>query len=290
MSPSEDQPSVSVRHYLGRMGSVFRAARRLVELAPDHIELFESFDVKPVPCGGPLPGPSVDAQLTLAGIARRMTNDDDLFQTLKEALDRLDNAVGIMKLIEDRYNDKTFRPRVHAEVALLDALHTAKIEFYNDDRYIACSKAACFCCYQYICAHPGNFVKPAGHNNLWLNWRFSDLVEAAPTDTCSANGRAKRTDDATTKQKRIMNDTIAKIRTVAIEKVLRSSGIGNRWRPDSSTGITATASVAANPLEDDHRLASIEEYLEQLHIEQASEDEIDDVDGGVLLGRTALMA
>lgn len=61
--------------------------------------------------------------------------------------------------------------RVHAEVLLADLFSRRDFKFVNDDKYIGCSKGACYCCASYFEMHHKDFVKPASHNKVILNWR-----------------------------------------------------------------------------------------------------------------------
>ncbi|KUJ06223.1 uncharacterized protein LY89DRAFT_603678, partial [Mollisia scopiformis] len=70
-----------------------------------------------------------------------------------------------------------FKTRIHAELLLADLFYWHQFDFLEEDPYIGCSKPACFNCFQYLLAHPGNFVLPACHNKLYLAWRTPDILE-----------------------------------------------------------------------------------------------------------------
>ena len=61
-----------------------------------------------------------------------------------------------------------FETRVHAELLLLDLFIRKKHEFTGEDRYIECSKPACYFCSQYFRAQITSFTLPACHNKLYL--------------------------------------------------------------------------------------------------------------------------
>lgn len=65
----------------------------------------------------------------------------------------------------------TFSTLVHAELLLLDHFWRNDYQFWVRDRYIGCSKPACYSCYRYISNHPGNFVDPPSHYKIHMNWR-----------------------------------------------------------------------------------------------------------------------
>ncbi|KAF4626908.1 hypothetical protein G7Y89_g11247 [Cudoniella acicularis] len=93
----------------------------------------------------------------------------------------MDAKFNIQDRLQAQYHDKDFRPRVHAELNLLEYFHMNRLPFVDDDRFIGCSKPACYCCYHYISLHPGGFVRPSSHGIRYLNWRPPDLVNATDT-------------------------------------------------------------------------------------------------------------
>jgi hypothetical protein len=89
----------------------------------------------------------------------------------------MDMKFNILDRLLTLYKDKSFRPRVHAELILLEFYHVNRLPFVDDDRFIGCSKLACYCCYHYISAHPGGFIRPPSHGIRYLNWRPLDIVD-----------------------------------------------------------------------------------------------------------------
>ncbi|KAE8133562.1 hypothetical protein BDV38DRAFT_296065 [Aspergillus pseudotamarii] len=66
---------------------------------------------------------------------------------------------------------KRGRARVHAEILLIDFFDKFDANFLDDDdKYIACSKPACYLCYQYIRQHPDNYTLPPTHQKLYYAW------------------------------------------------------------------------------------------------------------------------
>jgi len=61
-----------------------------------------------------------------------------------------------------------FETQIHAELLLLDLFIRKKHEFTSEDRYIECSKPACYSCSQYFRAQITSFTLPACHNKLYL--------------------------------------------------------------------------------------------------------------------------
>lgn len=64
--------------------------------------------------------------------------------------------------------------RVHAELLLVDRFSRGKFDFVEDDKYVGCSKPACFFCYSWMKLHHKGFVLPAGHNKVVLGCRGPD--------------------------------------------------------------------------------------------------------------------
>jgi hypothetical protein len=176
------------------------------------------------------PGPY---PLTLAGITNRMVSNDDTEQLLafREALEIQDQKHSIMTRVSEYYGESHWKTRIHAELALLELLYDCRCRFFDDDRYIACSKASCFCCYHYICQHPGSFIAPSSHNKIYLNW-------SPPNVTRDVSGVRY------VQQRDIMNKVTAQIRRAVIDRTLATHG-RLRWHPDSSTGITLTVKASS---------------------------------------------
>ncbi|PMD67017.1 uncharacterized protein K444DRAFT_513952, partial [Hyaloscypha bicolor E] len=79
-----------------------------------------------------------------------------------------------------------FKTRVHAELLLVNFFYWRQFDFVSDDQYIRYSKLACFNYFQYILAHPGNYILPACHNKLYLSWRTPDIVkDRVPVEVAS---------------------------------------------------------------------------------------------------------
>jgi hypothetical protein len=86
-------------------------------------------------------------------------------------LDRLRVLRGENTTSDILVKDHTFNTLVHAELLLLDHFWRNDYQFWGRDRYIGCSKPACYSCYRYISNHPGNFVDPPSHHKIYKNWR-----------------------------------------------------------------------------------------------------------------------
>jgi hypothetical protein len=230
---SNETNFLQLRHYIGRLGSHVKAARTLVAAAMRFPAYFDDFKIECLPSSTPakLP-PPLNHQRTLNDIIGRMLNSENTSKVpfYQEALNAMDTKFGIYKRLKKKYEDPTFLPRVHAELIILEHFYKGGYDFVDDDKYIGCSKPACYCCYHYISAHPGNFARPASHNKTYLAWRPPDIVD----DDAEESAMKRRRD--------IMNKVIAIIRTDVLDQIDKKSG-RRRMHPDSTTGITPSVAV-----------------------------------------------
>jgi hypothetical protein len=235
---SRQQAFLLTRHYIGRLGSHLRAAKLLVAAGLKLPELFDGFTIqrRPSPKPATLPPPT-DHLTTLEGILRRMLPKGSVeLATYEEALTTMDAMFNIRERLFALYQDKDFRPRVHAELILLEYFYREQLEFVDDDRFIGCSKPACYCCYHYISQHPGGFVRPLSHGIRYLNW--------LPPEPNIANREEK------THRRDVLNKVIAQIRLDTLRQIVRRRG-PSPWRPDSTTGITQSAKHSRSGYERD---------------------------------------
>lgn len=77
--------------------------------------------------------------------------------------------------------------RVHAELLLVDLFSRRNFDFVAGDKYIGCSKGACYFCAQYISMHHKNFVSPAAHNKVLVGVRGPE-----PDSERDVHGRGAR--------------------------------------------------------------------------------------------------
>lgn len=215
-----------MRHYIGRLGHHIRAVKALVSCASRLADILYSFKVcsvsTPAKSASPLP---VDGKTRLDSIIVRMlpAGSPDL-ERYQQALAEMDVKYQLFHRFLDNYTNPNFLPRVHAEIQVHEHFHKNKLHFADADRYIACSKSACFCCLLYFRYHPEQFVEPASHRKIYLNWRPPDLD--AVCDTISENF-----------QRDILNSMTRDIRREALYQIGQKMA-PPAWHPDSVTGIT----------------------------------------------------
>lgn len=264
----ENISRIKIRHCVGRLGAVSRASKILTQTASSHPDLFSGFSVDMERSGVAIERPQPYPGLTLLGISGRMfPSDSTAMREFREALKRLDNHGSIMTRVIDHYQDDNWQPRAHAELQLMEMLYETQCTFYDDDKYIACSKPACFCCYHYICEHPGSFARPPCHNKVYLNWQPPGL-------TGKSEAQCNR-------QQAIMNGVTKHVRQAVIQRVLNADR-GRKWHPDSSTGITPSIAVVNQLQAQAEPLMKISESTVSPCRSPHSSDE-DFEDGGVAL-------
>jgi len=227
-------PSVwsEVRHYIGRLGSWSKASKVLLNVATTYPNLIASFSVDSLVSPPPMAVPGTVQKTNLDSALGRMLQPEQnkLLDELKEIL--RDNPVfSVLRVpaaFVEAYTNKKFKPRIHAELLVLEHFHFKQLEFVNRDRYIGCSKPSCYCCDLYMKHHPGNFVIRACHGNLWTNWR----PPIPPTDNTAI--AEKHTRD-------VLDKMVKKIRADVISQILSKKPPGSK-APDSTTGISTILS------------------------------------------------
>jgi hypothetical protein len=165
-----------IRHLLGRLGEHVKATKTIVSAALRFPGILDEFEIQarvspPSSCYFQSP-----YSITLDGMAGRIFAKEDEIVRYQEALETLERTSN-GALLGRLQQECCFKTRIHAELLLVDLFYWHQFEFLDDDLYIGCSKPACFNCFQYILAHPGNFVLPACHNKLYLAWRTPDILE-----------------------------------------------------------------------------------------------------------------
>lgn len=215
-----------VRHYIGRLGYHHRAVETLAAAAVVFDQYFIDYQIRILPSSLPSPTPPTDRKTTLESIVVRMCPKQAVEEVSRYQgiLSEMDQKFGLTNTLLQVYGDKRFRPRVHAELLVLDHFYSNDLSFAGSDRYIGCSKPACYCCSLYIQHHPGNFVRPKSHQRLYLSWKPPDLPP-------NASKKAQKS------QLDIMNLIIADVRKDAKNQISSRSG-SLPWHPDSTTGIS----------------------------------------------------
>ncbi|KAJ6002677.1 hypothetical protein N7451_005224 [Penicillium sp. IBT 35674x] len=161
---------------------------------------------------------------------------------LEDELDRV--------LSRDLCRSKT---RVHAELLVLDHFEQTQGRFlFEQDRYIGCSKPACYLCHLFISCHPGHYAIPPSHQKLYMSWRLPDIH-------ASGSNAAIRYRD--------QQDILSRM-TDTVRRNLRNdiaTSAGRRMNhADSTAGGTSTIIDIESDLISSTANLSIEEFFETL--------------------------
>ncbi|KAF2118104.1 hypothetical protein BDV96DRAFT_620140, partial [Lophiotrema nucula] len=215
------------RHYIGRLGHHFRAATALLSCAPRLSDLLHNFEVRSIPIPPRSEIPPADGKTRLDSVIVRMlpANSPDL-DRYQQKLAEMDAKYQFSYRFLDNYRMPSVKPRVHAEIQVLEHFFVGNLQFADGDPFIACSKPACFCCLLYFRSHPGHFEEPVSHHKIYLNWRPPDLNPQG--DTIGENH-----------QRDILNVMTQAVRKEALRQIHEKTP-PQSWHPDSLTGITET--------------------------------------------------
>lgn len=218
----------TVEHFVGRLAERIRVPKELVGDASRLGMLLHSYRVAAIPAPPPAVVPPADGLTNLNSIAKRMLRaGDPRIQDFQEFLADLNEQMGLEDKVRTMYDREDTQPSVHAELQILEFFHRGKRVFFDNDRYIACSKLACLGCRLYFRHHPGRFVEPDSHQKVYTNWRPIILHEG-PADPLFLEQRAILSHVSEDISNMLEND-------IAIKRMNAIS------HPDSITNITVSA-------------------------------------------------
>ena len=213
------------------------------------MNVLESCSVQAVPV--PIQGngrPPPRKLTTVEGALKRMLPPGaPKLEEYKRALAQMDEPFKISERFLDGYSNAKNKTRVHAEVQVLDHFSRHNEQFAEGDKYIACSKPACFCCQLYFRHHPSGFVEPHSHHKIYLNWQPPGLSKGAKTGM-------------EPQLKNILNLMIKDIRQDALRQIIDKAGPRSIY-PDSVTGISISV-LAAPDLDAISTTVDVEEAVD----------------------------
>ncbi|KLJ10706.1 hypothetical protein EMPG_13929 [Blastomyces silverae] len=173
------QPSQSkfqrLQELLKKLGKHVTCSRRLVNAAnnlPD--EFAFGFEVKPISPSPLVPICLPPKKACAEIIVGRMISDKLEQETIKEQLKgrRRQSLDEITQEINALRSAKT---QTHAELLLINYIERHEEIRETNDKYIGCSKPACYLCHLYIRHHPGKYSLPDTSNKLYVKWRIPDI-------------------------------------------------------------------------------------------------------------------
>ncbi|KAK3385820.1 hypothetical protein B0H63DRAFT_187846 [Podospora didyma] len=264
-------PWANLRHSIGRLQSYVIAVDVLISARKQWPQIFGDFFVTAVPSSKPGNTPNLNAAIKSSckkgdekkptgpafSIIGRMTSDPTEMETYRHHGKKL-QAMGldqeILKVVKEG-----FRPVVHAEVHLLDALlrddqgrlplDERPPRFFGEaefGRYIGASKPTCQLCSHYFKAHPlGVEVRPP-HPNFYLPWRPPHVYKSDSGEAAAVKARNK-----------ILEQMIVNIRDATFKTI---KDMAAPWRKNDSSDtpssnpfqrglmdVPATLSMMAHP-------------------------------------------
>jgi hypothetical protein len=261
---------MSARHHIGRLGLHARSARALASYTPRMMHFLESYRIQsvPVPIEGNGRPPLRKSTNVEAALKRMLPPGAPELELYREALAQMDKPFKISERFLSSYNLKN-KTRVHAEVQVLHHFDQHDEEFADGDKYIACSKPACFCCHLYFRHHPGRFVEPHSHHKIYLNWQPPGMKSAK-------TGEENQLKD-------ILDHMIEDIRKDALGQIIKKAA-PRGFHPDSITGVSL--SVLAAPELDTISVAAHDERENDAFAEVSSESSYLESDDATALSAT----
>ncbi|KAI1364695.1 hypothetical protein F5Y08DRAFT_203905 [Xylaria arbuscula] len=224
-----DRRSVAIKdvvHRLGRLAHHVRAPHQVIEDVsnqPGLRNVLDEFQVHFIPSHLVVDRPNAEPNIHIHSIMTRMLPCDGFNAEYREAADTMNRRFDIVKRFKDTYDDKNFSPLMHAEIQVLEHFWGRR-QFFEDDRYIGCSKPACYCCHLYMQHHPARCAVPQTSRNVYLNWGLRLLPQGSR-------------DPEYKHQRDILNEMAKSIREDALDQILRKTSAAP-WHPDSQTGFT----------------------------------------------------
>jgi hypothetical protein len=202
---------------------------------------------------------SIEKQINLVArtcnlddMSKRIFKDENRNIFLKK-LSQLHSTTELDRLLSKRaLNGKT---RVHCELLVLDHFEQTGGRFlFDQDRYIGCSKPACYLCHLFISCHPRGYAKPPSHQKLYMNWRLPDVHS-------NQSKAGIRYND----QRGILADMIRTVRRDLEQDI--TARVGQRmYCPDSTAGGTSTIVDIDCDLNLSNTSLSLEEMLGELKV------------------------
>lgn len=230
---------VGLRHVLGRLASHVRAPKTVISDARRHPNIFDEgvSTVKKVATPSSAPPPAPTNRVTPSSILNRMVGSSHRSMRMyQDAMEFMDQKLQIGDKIRATYAKEDFRPIVHCEVQVLEHFYENNLRFAFNDRSIACSKPACYCCHLYFQAHPAGPEERRSHQKIWLNWGPPLIPDG------------QRDESRYLHQRDILDRMVETIRKEALSQIERKvTDMG--FHPDSTTGITPSV-FSDRPLEE----------------------------------------
>ena len=220
-------------HLLYKLGKHIHITKRLIEAAVSlSYDFVEGITIQTLPASREVALPFTPEQATIESTIHRMFSRSEDQNSFFARLQYIWSPSQLTELLREQHTTKT---RVHAELLLIDHFDKYKFRFLDDnDKYIGCSKSACYLCHAYIKRHPGRYTVPPSHQKLYVGWRVPDI---SPQDPASAARHQIR--------EQILLDLIDLVRE-DIRTDIESRTSRRPHHADSTVGMTSTAKTLAS--------------------------------------------
>ncbi|OJI84215.1 hypothetical protein ASPTUDRAFT_120671 [Aspergillus tubingensis CBS 134.48] len=253
MESHDPHPFERLFKLLGKLGKHVIMSKRIVEGAIFlRSDFARGMRLERVPASPELLLPFSSRKYNIDGISNRMfsSNSAEKQRFLARLRTIWDTSEWDKNLAKKHLAGKSI---VHAELLILDHFEKTGGDFLdNSDKYIGCSKPACYLCYHYICNHPGRYIRPSSHQKLYMRWRLPDISITEPN-------AATRFKD----QEQILNNLINLVRRELRNDI--ETGVGKMKEcPDSTAGGTSTMFELETGLEADMGSLSFQELRHQI--------------------------
>lgn len=257
------------KHVNGRLARQIKIPQQLCEDVGHVTKFLDCYRVARIEPPQAAPRPAADALATFDAILNRMIQPHDKRkERIKEKFILENQRLEIEKKIEEEYDESKSRAYVHAEIQMLDYFWLGGErcrKFAAGDKFIACSKPACFCCRLYFENHPAGFIKPDSHDNIYSTW---SPVHFQPSEEEYQERKAQNVHNEKKKQRANYSEDYQERRNIliavnraicdtAFQRVLSPGSFPGTHR-DSVTG--TTESINGNAVNDDDNSSDMAEY------------------------------
>ena len=167
---------------LCKLGRHVHVTKKLIDAAVSLWQDFvDGFRIEALPSSKERKLPLTPKETTIKNTIHRMFSSPAEESKFMDRLQSIWEPSELTNLLQKQHSTKT---RVHAELLVLDHFDRNGYFFLDDgDRYIGCSKPACYLCHAYIKSHPGRYAVPSSHQKIYIGWRHPDI---GPNDTAYA--------------------------------------------------------------------------------------------------------
>lgn len=155
-----------IRHFIGRLGALKKAANFVASEASCHSDKLQSFKVC---CVESMPTQhTVDIRLrhSLHDLLHRVSPRLSSRHLLESTVEKMARA----KTLTEKLAHEIKETVVHAEAAMAHHFYVNNLRFVDDEAYIGCSKPSCYACRLYLIEHPGRFSPRQSSGNAYTKW------------------------------------------------------------------------------------------------------------------------